>query len=430
MTTAILTKPGAGDAYAAAVPQQMGPILVTTDGTTTADGAFWAASLVADPTDASVHVLSVLEPQSLVLPSPEALATPIDLSQSFAARRYTTVLRQVERVVGVGTKWPTEVRIGQPAAVIAAAAGEYGAGLIVTGLNHHNPLERLVGGDTPLQIAKLADMPLLAVPPEFTAFPRTVVVAVDLTASSIRAAEAARPLLRDATTLYLVHVKPRIDLPVEIWTGLDHEYEEAKREAFASATAALELPPDLLAQPTTLTGTPAREIVRFAQAKGADLIIAGHSRRSFLDRMLGGSVAARLYRATPCAVLIVPDAMAKSAARPRFLGYTESVRDPAQWPALFREFTYRNTARRATLEIDEGELGAQAEARDYPFLGVDYDPRDGTVEVMLGDFPPGPRHLTHVVAKPIAVDVLRDPDGKDRVLHIARDGGQTLVTLS
>lgn len=153
-------------------------------------------------------------------------------------------------------------------------------------------------------------------------------------------------------------------------------------------------------------------------------------RRSLLDRLLGGSVAARLYRGAPCAILIVPDTTPQSAGRPEFLGHTESVRDPARWPALFREFTYRNTARRATLEIDDLELGAQAEARDYPFLGVDYDPRDRKVEVMLGDLPPGPRHLTHVVAKPTSVDVLRGPDGRDRVLHIAREGGQTLVTLN
>ena len=87
-------------------------------------------------------------------------------------------------------------------------------------------------------------------------------------------------------------------------------------------------------------------------------------------------------------------------------------------------------ARRATLEVDDKELGAQAEARDYPFLGVDYDPNDGTVEVMLGDLPPGRRHLTHIVSKPLSVDVLRGPDGKDRVLHILREGGQTLVTLT
>ena len=429
MTTATSTKPGA-DGKAAASGQQIASMLVTTDGSATADGAFWAANLLAEATGAIVRVLSVVEPQPVVIPSPEALATPVDLSESFAARRRTAVQDQLHRVVGVKAPWPIEVSFGRPAAVIAEAARSQSAGLIVMGVNHHNPLARLIGGDTPLQVAKIADVPVLAVPASFTKLFRNIVVAVDLTSSSVRAAEAARPLLRYATTVHLVHVKPRVDVPMEVWTGWEREYEEAERESFEAVTAALELSRDLVPVTTTLRGTPAQEIVRFAQAKQAHLIISGHSRRSFIDRLLGGSVATRLYRGTPCAILIVPDTSPNSAARPEFIGHTESVREPSRWPALFREFTYRNMARRATLEVDDKELGAQAEARDYPFLGVDYDPNDGTVEVMLGDLPPGRRHLTHIVAKPLSVDVLRGPDGKDRVLHILRDGGQTLVTLS
>lgn len=428
MTSMTSTTPAGGNALD--VGQQLGTILVTTDGSASADGAFWAANLLGESTGAIVRVLSVLEPQTIVVPSPEALATPVDLSESFAERRLTAVRDQLHRVVGSKAPWPMEIRFGRPAEVIAEVARAQGASLIVTGLNHHNPLERMLGGDTPIQIGKVADVPVLAVPPSFNKMFRNVVIGVDLTGSSVRAAEAARPLLRYATTIHLVHVKQRIDVPMEVWTGWEREYEEAARESFAEVTAALALPPDLSATATTLTGTPAHEIIRFAQGKRADLIIAGHSRRSFLDRLLGGSVATRLYRGAPCAILIVPDTTPRSGSRPGLLGQTESVRDPLRWPALFREFTYRNAMRRATLEIDDKELGAQAEARDFPFLGVDYDPHDRTIEVMLGDQPPGLRHLTHVVSKPLAVDVLRGADGKDRVLHIAREGGQTLVTLA
>jgi nucleotide-binding universal stress UspA family protein len=428
MTTMTSARPGAENASAPG-QQQLRSILVTTDGTDISDGAFLAASLLADAVGARVRVLSVLEPQPLIVPSAEAIAPPVDLSESYAMRRHSAVREQLERVVGVSTTWPTEIRFGRPATVIAETAREYGADLIVTGLNYHNAVARLLGGDTPLQITKLADVPLLAVPRDFVRLPQTIVVAVDLSPSSVRAAEAAAPLLKDATALHLVHAKQRVDVPMEVWTGWEREYEEAERSAFAAVTAALRPPRDLTPTTVTLTGTPAREVIHYAEAKHADLIVAGHSRRSILERMLGGSVAARLYRGSRCAILIVPDTTPKAAGQPKLLGQTESVRDPKKWPPLFREFTHRNTARRATLEIDDLELGAQAEARDYPFLGVDYDPYAETVEIMLGDLPPGPRHLTHVVIKPTSVDVLRGPDGRDRVLHIGREGGQTLLTL-
>src|SRR5512145_29415 len=159
-TTTSTSRPGVEGAFASG-QERIGAILVTTDGSTSADGAFCAANLLAEATGASVRVLSVLEPQPVVVPSPDALATPVDLSESFAERRRTAVADQLTRVIGAATPWPTDVRFGRPAAVIAEVARAQGAGLIITGLNHHNPLERLLGGDTPLQIGKLADIPVL-----------------------------------------------------------------------------------------------------------------------------------------------------------------------------------------------------------------------------------------------------------------------------
>jgi universal stress protein E len=432
MTPTTPTSPKTESAYGAPAVDVPGPILVASDGSPSAGGAFAAARLLASATGADVHALSVLEPVPLIVPSAEALMSPVDLSASFVERRRRRLDDQLAQVGDASAGWDMEVRFGRPAATIAEMARARNAGLIVTGLNHHDLLERLFAGDTPVQVARLADAPVLAVPPGFARLPRTVVVAVDLTPSSVRAAAAAHPLISDATAVYLVHVKPQYDLPTEVWTAWDREYEELEREAFTEVTAALALPADIGTVATTLSsaGNPAKELLQFAKSVGAELIVTGHSHRSFADRILGGSVASRLYRGATCAILIVPGARSTPATRPRQLGSTESVNDPSRWSAMFRAFNERNTARYVTLEVDDAELGAQAEARDYQLLGVDYDPHDRSVEIMLGDFPPGRRHLTHVVTKATSVDVLRDPDGRDRVLHIAREGGQTLVTLS
>ncbi len=52
-------------------------------------------------------------------------------------------------------------------------------------------------------------------------------------------------------------------------------------------------------------GTPAAEIVRFADQQHADLIVMGTHGRGFVAHMLMGSVAEQVVRTAPCPVLTV-----------------------------------------------------------------------------------------------------------------------------
>jgi len=52
-------------------------------------------------------------------------------------------------------------------------------------------------------------------------------------------------------------------------------------------------------------GTPAAEIVRFADQQHADLIVMGTHGRGFIAHMLMGSVAEQVVRTAPCPVLTV-----------------------------------------------------------------------------------------------------------------------------
>lgn len=54
------------------------------------------------------------------------------------------------------------------------------------------------------------------------------------------------------------------------------------------------------------SGDVARRIVDLARKAGADVIIAGNSRRGVLARLLVSDVASRLLQTAPCPVLIVP----------------------------------------------------------------------------------------------------------------------------
>lgn len=104
--------------------------------------------------------------------------------------------------------------------------------------------------------------------------------------------------------------------------------------------------------------------------------------------------------------------------------------DKSEWAAELHAFTTRNAGRRTSLEEDAVEMGAQLAERDYPLRGVAYDRRDDRIEIMLGDQASVDRHVTHVVASPESVDLLRRADGRDEALRIRHDAGaQTILRL-
>jgi hypothetical protein len=145
----------------------------------------------------------------------------------------------------------------------------------------------------------------------------------------------------------------------------------------------------------------------------ADLLVLGHEHRGLWGRMLHSSVAERAYRLATCGVLIVPNAGAERADRAteRQGVTTEVVAEPARWPAVLKEFTNRNAARRVNIEVFTPDIGAQAASVNFPLYGVDYDGEDRAVEVMLGDLERKERHLTHSVRGVRSIEISRHPDG-------------------
>ena len=101
----------------------------------------------------------------------------------------------------------------------------------------------------------------------------------------------------------------------------------------------------------------------------------------------------------------------------------------ADWTKMLRDFTERNAGRRARIESDDIESGVQQQATAVELRGVDYDPRDGSVEIMLGAQGAGADHVTHTVRGVESVELARTDEGKDRTLRIAHPGGQMLLHL-
>ena len=82
----------------------------------------------------------------------------------------------------------------------------------------------------------------------------------------------------------------------------------------------------------------------------------------------------------------------------------EVMRD---WASGLREFTHRNAGRRTVLEEEATGEGLRLEQSGYPFWGVSWDPRDGRVQIMLGEQGSVERHLTRSIRAARAIDLVR-----------------------
>jgi hypothetical protein len=99
------------------------------------------------------------------------------------------------------------------------------------------------------------------------------------------------------------------------------------------------------------------------------------------------------------------------------------------WTKTLRAFTDRNAGRQARIESDDIEAGVQQQTTTAELRGVDYDPRDRSVEIMLGAQGAGAGHVTHSVRGVESVEVARTDQGRDRTLRIGHAEGQVLLHL-
>jgi nucleotide-binding universal stress UspA family protein len=410
-------------------PSRLGPILLATDGTESSDAALRAASAIAAHSNAAVVVLAVLEGLPLVAADFGMAIPPVESTDT---RRQALAERVRDQLNGFGPSardWTVEIREGDPAATIARTAKDLDARVIVTGLGHHDLVNRIFGNEIALRTLRLARTPVLAVPPGFVTMPTRVVVATDFSAASVAAARTAFEIIDTATNVYLIHVSPRLELKAEAFAAWTTMFSEGLPPAFERVKAEIGLPPYTTVETVSRIGKASREVLEFAESVQADLIVTGSRGAGLINRLLIGSTATGIVRGARCAVLAVPAAPSEDRlVWPASGEHLKFHRD--EWADELAAFTRRNVGRRASLEVDDPELGAQSQERDYPFLGASWDRHDERVEIMVGDFEGAGRHLTRGIAGVTGIDLLRDESGRDGVLRVAHHPGQTILTLS
>jgi nucleotide-binding universal stress UspA family protein len=241
-----------------------GGVVVGVDGSRESIAALNSAAAIARRRQCPLHAVTVLSP----FPS-YRLTVPGDPGENVNTLRMSirdSELKHIVNVLEPADDWTHEVVLGRPARELTEIAEHRGADLLVIGRRQHAVVDRVMGGETALEIMRLSAIPVLAVDCDLE-IPRTVVAAVDFSPSSILAAKTVLQLMNASGVLYLVCVETVV-----------------------------------------LTGRPASALVQFAERVGADLITAGSHGHGRLERLLLGSVSTGIVRNANCAVLVVPPA--------------------------------------------------------------------------------------------------------------------------
>jgi nucleotide-binding universal stress UspA family protein len=428
-TTSTPTREGAVAAPVLPPRTRRGPVIVAV-GDVEARHLLEAARVVAGRLDTGVRVVSVVPP--LMIPDLAGgvayLPATADAERELQAGVAQLVQREIRDVVGDAPHWDWEVATGDPAPVLRNIASDLDAALVLMGLGRHRAIDRLLAAETTLRVVRHTTAPVLAIGERFDALPRNVVVATDFSPRSALAAEAVLPLLGEGASLHVVHAWERTGSHSPAVLDVERRYEQGIPAQFTRFLSALAIPAGVTVTTDVLEGKIAARLLDYADSSRADLVVAGRQGLNFLARLTVGSVTTTLVRAAACALLIVPEPTFADLdrMRRRLTGTSESD-DPARWPEQLDAFTRRNAGRRADLEVDDPELGAQSQERGYAFIGASYDPHDRRVELMLGGSTAGAAHLGRGITSADGIAVLCDPQGRDIVLCIRHGQGQTLL---
>ena len=134
---------------------------------------------------------------------------------------------------------------------------------------------------------------------------RSVLVPIDFSELSYEAIAPAREYVKSETDLTLIHVLTALHPadPAAMWNTLDDEQRKQKVKDFLAKKLSQMGYKEVGIE--VKLGDPSTEIVDFAKAIAADLIVLPSHGKKGISRFLLGSVAERVVRLSPCPVLVI-----------------------------------------------------------------------------------------------------------------------------
>jgi nucleotide-binding universal stress UspA family protein len=228
--------------------------------------------------------------------------------ETLAARATQELEAQARRLRPAGAP-PARLQVepGPADAVLASAARECGAGLIVVGATTtHGRLGKLLGS-TAERLLQIAPVPVLVVRDELPVPPRTVLAPVDLSLLSYDALASGVALLSRWAGSGSPAVRCELLCIVAPGEGDGPVLAAALQQAqtgVESVAAQLESPA-LRFAPRVLAGEPRDQILRTLEELDCDLLLMGTRGSGGLQHRLG-VVATDVAREAPCSVLLIP----------------------------------------------------------------------------------------------------------------------------
>jgi nucleotide-binding universal stress UspA family protein len=404
-------------------PCQQAALLIATDGLSPSDGALAFAKSLPLGLRSSVMVLSVVNEAPIPWGNVDR-GLIVDYQRELYADAMRRALSQVARVGRA--EWKVEVRYGNPGDIIAAVAKECGARLVLLGLGDHSVSARIFGNETALKAMRNSRVPVLAVDASLTAPPKRIVVGMDFREASIEAARTALRFAAPDATLILAHAIPweRKEYIPEKWLS---DYEAHVTEQLFRVGGWLAGSGSARIEHRILYGRPGAALPALAEKVNADLLVSGTHPHNSFARVVFGETLSRLVRGANRSLLVLPASAAFSSFDTVSAAAPPVAAEP-EWPAKLDQFTRRNAARFANLEVEDRDLGAQVEMHGYRFLGASYDPPTRRAQLMFGASEVDGPHLSRGISNVKSIEVLAGgSESADAALSIVSDAGQTLV---
>ncbi len=314
MTTALDTAPSPTHAdpqpttHEFGNPALRGPIVLAIHGGEISHAPIIAARLVAQRLKRAVHAVTVIEPVTVYGGVMDIVPATELMSPYFADVQEEGVKRHLREIFGGDDGWTLETRFGLAAREITQAARDADATMVIVDAAPRRALRHSVSGIRALQVVRGLPCPVVSVTSDFAALPRQIVAAVDFSPASIRAVQTAMLFAGQHATISLVHdpfpIHLRNKLTDRTGAVIGGEVEELFHRLLAELRGYA--PPTVRLTTEVLEGRVAPEVLRVADAVGADLIVAGTHGPNPAERLFVGSVAAGLLHLAHCTVLVSP----------------------------------------------------------------------------------------------------------------------------
>ncbi|MEP6781393.1 MAG: universal stress protein [Gemmatimonadaceae bacterium] len=409
-----------------------GPVLLATSATAHSHWAVKAARKAAHALGAPLQVISIIEPPAMFDPMSGAIPLPLLFDETFRAEREVEV-RSFLSTENVQVEDKSNiVQFGSIASAIVRAANVAQAQLVVVGAGTHVRGNEIRSGDLASRLLAALSCPVLSVSERTHKMFDHVVSAIDFSPASIAAAHTALQLVATNGTLVLVHCTSNGEFigATDALHGATSSNDDANklvrlRDRFAQWARA-----DVKLEFRQLNGNAATELLNFANFADSGLITVGTHSKGFLERMFVGSVARHIFQHASCNVLGSAAPMPSESVRLLIETQgTATSTEPTAWKKTLELFSARNLGRRARLEVDDADFGAQIQASGYEFMGAQFDEHDARVEFMLGSLLNRSDHLTRGIPNVTSVSIKRDDANRDVALEIRAGGTVSLLTF-